>query len=113
MTPAIKSADFVASYVNYYVCNGAVISANFGDRETDREAARVLAALYPGREIVSLNVDPIGETRRRHPLRHTTAASWLNVMAIKLSNRARIMLSRFGQLSACSCALLRQDQAAS
>ena len=62
MTPAIKSADFVASYVNYYVCNGAVISANFGDRETDREAARVLAALYPGREIVSLNVDPIGET---------------------------------------------------
>ncbi len=58
----IKSADFVASYVNYYVCNGAVISANFGDRETDEEAARVLAALYPGREIVSLNVDPIGET---------------------------------------------------
>ena len=58
----IKSADFVASYVNYYVCNGAVISANFGDRETDKEAAHVLAALYPDREIVSLNVDPIGET---------------------------------------------------
>ena len=58
----IKSADFVASYVNYYVCNGAVISANFGDRKTDQEAARVLAALYPDRETVSLNVDPIGET---------------------------------------------------
>ncbi|MEP2760109.1 MAG: agmatine deiminase family protein [Hyphomicrobiales bacterium] len=58
----IKSADFVASYVNYYVCNGAVIVAQFGDRETDSEAVRILKLLYPGREVVPLNVDPIGET---------------------------------------------------
>ncbi len=58
----VKSEDFVASYVNYYVCNGAVLAAQFGDKETDREAADTLAKLYPGREIVMLNVDPLGET---------------------------------------------------
>lgn len=57
----VRAADFVASYVNYYVCNGAVIAAQFGDRATDTEAARVLAELYPGREIVMLDVDPVGE----------------------------------------------------
>lgn len=58
----VTSRDFVASYVNYYVCNGAVIAAQFGDKETDSEAVRILELLYPGREIVTLNVDPIGET---------------------------------------------------
>jgi agmatine deiminase len=43
------------------VCNGGVIAAKFGDRETDAEAARILRELYPDREIVMLNVDPIGE----------------------------------------------------
>lgn len=58
----ITSQDFVASYVNYYVCNGAVIAAQFGDTEADAEANRILELLYPGREIVMLDVDPIGET---------------------------------------------------
>ncbi|WP_269582342.1 agmatine deiminase family protein [Roseibium sp. Sym1] len=58
----VRSDDFVSSYVNYYVCNGAVICAQFGDRETDIEAAETLGGLYPDREIVSLNIDPIGET---------------------------------------------------
>lgn len=57
----VKAEDFVASYVNYYVCNGAVIAAQFGDREADAEAKATLAELYPDREIVMLNVDPIGE----------------------------------------------------
>ncbi|WP_461427850.1 agmatine deiminase family protein [Gymnodinialimonas sp.] len=57
----ITSDDFVASYVNYYVCNGAVIAAQFGDRRTDRAARRTLEALYPDREVVMLNVDPLGE----------------------------------------------------
>jgi agmatine deiminase len=57
----VDSPDFVASYVNYYVCNGAVIAAQFGDKAADAEAAAVLAALYPGREIVLLNVDALGE----------------------------------------------------
>ena len=57
----VRSVDFVASYVNYYVCNGAVIAAQFGDRETDAIARDALARHYPGREIVMLNVDPLGE----------------------------------------------------
>ncbi len=57
----VDSPDFVSSYVNYYVCNGAVIAAEFGDKATDAEAAEILADLYPGREIVTLNIDPVGE----------------------------------------------------
>lgn len=56
-----RSKDFVSSYVNYYVCNGAVIGAEFGDDTADAKAADILKQLYPGRQIVSLNVDPIGE----------------------------------------------------
>ena len=57
----VDSPDFVSSYVNYYVCNGAVIAAEFGDEAADAEAAAILARLYPGREIVMLNVDAVGE----------------------------------------------------
>lgn len=56
-----QAKDFVNSYANYYVCNGAVICAEFGDDHADEEAARILGQLYPGREIVSLNTDAIGE----------------------------------------------------
>jgi agmatine deiminase len=57
----VKAEDFVASHVNYYVCNGAVIAAQFGHMEADANAREALVRLYPGREIVMLNVDPIGE----------------------------------------------------
>ena len=57
----VEADDFVASYVNYYACNGAVIAAQFGDHEVDAEAKQTLGKLYPEREIVMLNVDPIGE----------------------------------------------------
>ena len=57
----VNDLNFVASYANYYVCNGAVIAAEFGDRETDEIARDALARHYPGREIVTLNVDPLGE----------------------------------------------------
>ncbi len=56
-----RARDFVSSYVNYFVCNGAVIGAEFGDDTADAEAARILGQLYPDRQVVSLNVDPIGE----------------------------------------------------
>lgn len=52
--------EFVASYVNYYVCNGAVIGAEFGDDRADEKARTLLRKLYPDREIVMLNVDPLG-----------------------------------------------------
>ena len=53
--------DFVASYANYYVCNGGVVAAQFGDRDTDAAAVDALGRHYPGREIVTLNTDPLGE----------------------------------------------------
>jgi len=57
----VKAIDFVASYANYYVCNGGVIAAQFGDPEADRIAVNALKEHYPGREIVTLNVDALGE----------------------------------------------------
>jgi agmatine deiminase len=51
----------VNSYANYYVCNDAVVCANFGDDKADDEATRILGQLYPGREIVSINTDAVGE----------------------------------------------------
>ena len=54
--------DFVASYVNYYVCNGAVIAAQFGDARADGKARDLLQSLYPGRTVEMLNIDPIGES---------------------------------------------------
>jgi agmatine deiminase len=51
----------VASYANYFVCNGAVIAAQFGDPDTDAMAVAALRRHYPGRDIVALNVDALGE----------------------------------------------------
>ncbi|MFF4647150.1 agmatine/peptidylarginine deiminase [Streptomyces sp. NPDC001389] len=52
--------DFLASYANYYLCNGAVISAHFGDTRADAAAGATLARLYPGRTIEQLNIDRLG-----------------------------------------------------
>ncbi|MEM1287543.1 MAG: agmatine deiminase family protein [Pseudomonadota bacterium] len=57
----VQSDEFVASYVNYYVCNDAVIAAQFGDQETDAIARDALSRHYSGREIVMLNADALGE----------------------------------------------------
>jgi agmatine deiminase len=57
----VKSIDFVASYANYYVCNGGVVAAQFGDVEADKIAVEALRRHYPGREVVTLNVDALGE----------------------------------------------------
>jgi agmatine deiminase len=57
----VKSIDFVASYANFYVCNGAVIAAQFGDSDTDSQAVAALRRHYPDRDIITLNVDPLGE----------------------------------------------------
>ena len=59
--PRIKTDDFVSSYVNHYVCNGAVIAAEFGDEDADEEAQEIRHTLYPGREVVMLKIDLVGE----------------------------------------------------
>ncbi|NYI71172.1 agmatine deiminase [Naumannella cuiyingiana] len=51
--------DFAAGYVNYYVCNGAVIMPEFGDRRADTAAATKLRQLFPEREIVPVAIDGI------------------------------------------------------
>lgn len=52
-------ADFAAGYVNFYVCNGAVIVPEFGDPDTDPAAQSTLARLFPDRDIVQINIDGI------------------------------------------------------
>ena len=59
--PRIKTDDFVSSYVNLYVCNGAVIAGEFGAEEPEEEAEEIRHTLYPGREVVMLKIDPVGE----------------------------------------------------
>lgn len=54
-----EGAGFLATYMNYYVCNGAVIAPEFGDPEADDAARDVLAELFPGREIVLVDIDPL------------------------------------------------------
>ncbi len=59
--PRNKNKDFVASYINYYVCNGAIIAPEFGDASADEEVKQILKEIYADREIVMLNVDALGE----------------------------------------------------
>ncbi len=56
-----RGDGFLACYVNYYVVNGAVIMPRFGDRKADDRAASIVRDLYPGREVVPLPVDHLGE----------------------------------------------------
>ncbi len=51
--------DFAAGYINFYVCNGAVIAPEFGDPRTDTAAQRELQRAFPGRNVVQINVDAI------------------------------------------------------
>ena len=74
-----RSSQFVASYVNYSVINGAVLVAAFGDDRADSDARQLLSDLYPGRTVIPLNVDALGRagggihcaTNHQPALRHT------------------------------------------
>ena len=55
-----RDPGFVDDYVNYYVCNGAVITAQFGDTHADAAARETLATTFPGRAIEQLNIDHLG-----------------------------------------------------
>ncbi|WP_254552631.1 agmatine/peptidylarginine deiminase [Kitasatospora sp. MMS16-BH015] len=52
-----RSSKFVDSYLNFHVVNGGVITTQFGDRRKDEAAREALAAAFPGREVVQLDVD--------------------------------------------------------
>ena len=53
------SDEFAAGYINFYVCNGAVIAPEFGDEKADAAAKQKLQLLFRGREVVQLNIDGI------------------------------------------------------
>ncbi|MGP3689905.1 agmatine deiminase family protein [Streptomyces sp. IBSNAI002] len=55
--PRSDSPDFVDSYLNFHLVNGAVITSQFGDQATDAGARQALAAAFPGRTVVQLDVD--------------------------------------------------------
>ena len=46
------------SYINHYVCNGAVIMCAFDD-PADEVAAVILAEAYPGREVIRVDARPL------------------------------------------------------
>ena len=51
--------DFLSTYMNYYVCNGGVIAPKFGDRTADEKARNVIKGLFPGRDVVQIDIDPL------------------------------------------------------
>ncbi len=55
----LRTEDFAAGYINFYVVNNAVIAPQFGDMNADARCKEVLAGLFPKREIVQLNIDAI------------------------------------------------------
>lgn len=57
--PEFESDDFAAGYINFYLCNGAVIAPEFGDPEADAAARQKLEQLFPGRSVVQINIDGI------------------------------------------------------
>ncbi|NJO34522.1 MAG: agmatine deiminase family protein, partial [Rhodospirillales bacterium] len=56
-----QRADFFSAYANYYVGNGALYTPEFGDVRADRLARAAFERLYPGRQVVMLNLDRIYE----------------------------------------------------
>ncbi|MBD0689492.1 agmatine deiminase family protein [Streptomyces sp. CBMA123] len=51
--------NFLATYINYYVCNGGVIVPRFGDQAADDRAAGILGDLHPGRKVTQVSINHI------------------------------------------------------
>lgn len=59
LTTRRTGPHFVSSYLNYYVCNGGVICPEFGDASADGLARDLLAARFPGRTVVQVDIDGV------------------------------------------------------
>ncbi len=57
--PIINDEPLALSYINYYLANDAVIIPAFGQADYDREAATIIAAQFPEREVVAIDALPI------------------------------------------------------
>lgn len=51
--------DFAAGYINFYVINNAVLIPEFGDKKADTYAYETIKKLFPDRDVIQLNIDPI------------------------------------------------------
>lgn len=54
-----RGAEFVSSYLNFYVANTAVFLPRFGDARADDNATQILREHFAGREIVQVGIDAI------------------------------------------------------
>jgi agmatine deiminase len=54
-----ESKEFAAGYIGFYVCNGAVIAQEFGDKRADKAVKKTLQKAFPNRKIVQINIDAI------------------------------------------------------
>ncbi|WP_024801297.1 agmatine deiminase family protein [Nocardia sp. BMG51109] len=59
--PGERGPDFLYSYVNFYVGNGAVYMPAYGDRHGDDRAAGILGDAFPGREVVRVEYNAVVE----------------------------------------------------
>ncbi|MGA5821207.1 agmatine deiminase family protein [Kitasatospora sp. NPDC094028] len=51
--------NFLATYLNYYVCNGGVIVPRFGDQAADDHAVGVIGDLHAGRKVTQVTINHI------------------------------------------------------
>ncbi|MFG3281540.1 agmatine deiminase family protein [Streptomyces sp. NPDC048111] len=54
-----RGDDFVATYANFYVANGAVFMPRFGDARADDRARGILREHFPQRDVVMVEIDAI------------------------------------------------------
>ncbi|KNA11867.1 hypothetical protein SOVF_131170 [Spinacia oleracea] len=52
--PRESGTRLAASYVNFYIANGGIITPQFGDEKWDNEAVRVLSETFPDYEVVRI-----------------------------------------------------------
>lgn len=52
--PRLAGTRLAASYVNFYIANGGIITPQFGDKKWDGEAVRVLSQAFPNYEVVGI-----------------------------------------------------------
>ncbi|KAE9467230.1 hypothetical protein C3L33_00881, partial [Rhododendron williamsianum] len=50
--PRPPGTRLAASYLNFYIANGGIITPQFGDQKWDDEAVRVLSSAFPDHEVV-------------------------------------------------------------
>ncbi|XP_044476293.1 agmatine deiminase [Mangifera indica] len=52
--PRLPGTRLAASYVNFYIANGGIITPQFGDKKWDDEAVCVLSQVFPNHEVVAV-----------------------------------------------------------